>query len=78
MPAPRIPSSPSRLDPLIRAGLLCLYPAVLAIVLLMAYGWGSNIIKLFNSSCGNSNYGCLIIRGVGVPLFPVGGVIGYF
>lgn len=42
------------------------------------YGWTRNIGKLMNNSCGQGNYGCLIVRGIGVPMIPVGAVAGYF
>jgi hypothetical protein len=53
---------------------------VLALVIVGAgaYGWGLNIRKLMGNSCGQGNYGCLIVRGAGIPIVPVGAVAGYF
>jgi len=51
---------------------------VSAIVAAGSYGWGCNIGKLMNNSCGQGNYGCLIVRGAGIPIVPVGAVAGYF
>jgi hypothetical protein len=42
------------------------------------YGWVRNIGKLMNNSCGQGNYGCLVVRGAGIPIVPVGAVAGYF
>lgn len=43
-----------------------------------SYGWYSNILKLLSNSCGQGNYGCLIVRGIGVLMIPLGAAAGYF
>jgi hypothetical protein len=52
--------------------------ALVAILGAGAYGWGCNIGKLMNNNCGQGNYGCLIVRGAGIPIVPVGAIAGYF
>ena len=52
--------------------------ALIAILAAGGYGWVRNIGKLMNNSCGQGNYGCLIVRGAGIPVIPVGAVAGYF
>ena len=39
-------------------------------------GWAMNIQKILNGSCG-ANYGCVAVRVIGVPVVPLGAVVGY-
>ncbi len=49
---------------------------VVAFVLLFWYGWGSNIVTLYQKSDTMST-GQIVVRGVGIPIVPIGVVIGY-
>ena len=40
-------------------------------------GWGLNVMKLFNGSCGTENYGCIAARAAGIVIAPAGSVMGY-
>lgn len=42
------------------------------------YGWGSNIYKLATGSCGTGLNSCVVVRAVGIPVTPLGSVLGYF
>jgi hypothetical protein len=77
MDGPRNSSRSFGLEPeVVSTGILVL---ILVVVLgAGAYGWARNIGKLMNNSCGQGNYGCLIVRGAGIPIVPVGAVAGYF
>ncbi|EIS3780968.1 hypothetical protein [Escherichia coli] len=50
----------------------------LAILALMAAGWVSNIIKLVCSGDLKFQAGMTLARVVGIFIFPVGSVLGYF
>ena len=49
---------------------------VFAFVFFLWYGWGSNIYTLYQHS-ENMTSGQIVIRGVGIPLLPIGVVMGY-
>lgn len=46
------------------------------ILVLCFYGWGANIIKLANLDFA-SPYKAEVFRGVGIPVWPVGIVLGF-
>ena len=48
------------------------------IVVSGVYGWGSNIYKLAIGSCGTGINSCVVVRAVGIPVTPLGSVLGYF
>lgn len=50
-------------------------PAVVLIIA-MWVGWVMNIAELYNESAEMST-GQIVIRGVGIPIVPIGGVMGY-
>jgi hypothetical protein len=50
--------------------------AWLVVVALLAAGWVMNIVALAGSNIDTID-AMLILRAVGVPLFPLGGVMGY-
>jgi len=45
-------------------------------ILFFWYGWGSNIVTLYQDS-GEMNMGQIVVRGVGIPIIPIGVVMGY-
>jgi len=49
---------------------------VLSFIFLFWYGWGSNVITLYQKSDTMST-GQIVVRGVGVPILPLGAVMGY-
>ena len=49
---------------------------VLTLIFLFWYGWGSNVITLYQKSDTMST-GQIVVRGVGVPILPLGAVMGY-
>ena len=42
----------------------------------VGWGWAMNLQKILNGSCG-ANYGCVAVRVIGVPVVPLGAVVGY-
>ena len=50
---------------------------VVFIALAGAFGWGWNIVKLIGMSLDPIT-GLLIVRAIGIFVFPVGMVVGYF
>ncbi|EFA3938587.1 TPA: hypothetical protein P8A47_004093 [Escherichia coli] len=52
--------------------------AILAFIALMAAGWVSNIVKLVCSGDLQFQAGMTLARVVGIFVFPVGSVLGYF
>lgn len=51
----------------------------LAILLAWAWGYGSNIRALFNIASAGDHVGEIIIRTVSIfPLWPLGGIVGWF
>lgn len=40
------------------------------------YGWGRNVVALYQDS-GGMEKGQIIIRSVGIPILPIGAVLGY-
>lgn len=47
-----------------------------SIAALAFFGWGNNIYKLYNYS-DQMETGQVVIRGVGIPIAPLGIVMGY-
>lgn len=48
----------------------------LSFIFLFWYGWGSNLVTLYQKS-GTMSTGQIVVRGVGIPLLPIGVVMGY-
>ena len=42
------------------------------------FGWSSNIYKLATGACGKEINTCVVVRAIGIPVVPVGSVVGYF
>jgi len=49
---------------------------VLSFIFLFWYGWGSNLVTLYQKSDPMST-GQIVVRGVGIPILPIGVVMGY-
>jgi hypothetical protein len=49
---------------------------VIVFIFLFWYGWGSNLSTLYQNS-NTMETGQIVIRGLGVPILPIGAVMGY-
>jgi hypothetical protein len=50
--------------------------ALIGFLALTLFGWGSNVYKLYNHS-EQMETGQIVIRGIGLPVVPLGAVMGY-
>lgn len=49
----------------------------LTLVITMAIGWSANIVKLARSDFHDGVSGMEVVRVIGIPVVPVGVVVGY-
>lgn len=47
------------------------------VTLAAAFGWGKNIVELVTECDFQAPYKCEVVRGAGIPIWPLGSVMGY-
>jgi len=50
--------------------------ALIGFLVVVLFGWGANVYKLYSHS-DQMETGQIVIRGVGLPVVPIGAVMGY-